>query len=404
MFPSTCKVNLAANLRFAVITLVTCFLALAPANGLLQAQTAPSSSSSQTQEQNKKSDQQAPPEAGGPQGDVGPIAVPKKAPESEKPVEKPPKVKNPEEIGNYSLRVDVPLVNVDVSVVTKNGQFIPGLKKDNFRVYEDGVLQKVNDFSQSEKPITAVMLLEFAANNYHFIYDMLNSAYTFAQSLKPNDYVAVVTYDMKPDLVVDFTQDKQAVYQGLNSLRIPGFSETNLFDALYDTIDRLEGVEGHKYIILISTGRDTFSKLTYDKVLKKVQGSHDITIYAVGTGQALLQYLDAHGALGPLTQLDYLQAQNQLSYFARLTGGNAWFPRFEGELPEIFHDINASIRNQYTLAYRPTNPKQDGTWRKLKVEVVDENGAPLRVMDQHHKAVKYQIIAREGYKAKQEVE
>ena len=163
-------------------------------------------------------------------------------------------------------------------------------------------------------------------------------------------------------------------------------------------------MEGHKYIILISTGRDTFSKLTYDKVLKKVQGSHDITIYAVGTGQALLQYLDAHGALGPLTQLDYLQAQNQLNYFARLTGGNAWFPRFEGELPEIFHDINASIRNQYTLAYRPTNSKQDGTWRKLKVEVVDENGAPLRVMDQHHKAVKYQIIAREGYKAKQEVE
>ncbi len=379
-------------------------MALLPAGALASSQTPQSSASSQTQDQQKKADQQTPPEAGGPQGEIGPIAVPKKTPEAEKPVEKPPKIKNPEEIGNYSLRVDVPLVNVDVSVVTKNGQFIPGLKKDNFRIYEDGVPQKVSDFSQSEKPITAVMLLEFAANNYYFIRDMLNSAYTFAQSLKPDDYIAVVTYDMKPQLVVDFTKNKQEVYEGLNTLRIPGFSETNLFDALYDTIDRLEGVEGHKYIILISTGRDTFSKLTYDKVLKKVQGSHDITIYAVGTGQALLQYLDAHGALGPLTQMDYLQAQNQLNYFARLTGGNAWFPRFEGELPEIFHDVNASIRNQYTLAYRPTNTKQDGTWRKLKVELVDENGSPLRVQDQHHKAVKYQIIAREGYKAKQEVE
>ncbi len=93
-----------------------------------------------------------------------------------------------------------------------------------------------------------------------------------------------------------------------------------------------------------------------------------------------------------------------MNTFARMTGGHAWFPRFEGELPEIFNDINASIRNQYTLSYHPSNSKQDGSWRKLKVEVVDETGQPLRVQDQHKKAVKYQIIARDGYKAKQEVE
>lgn len=417
MFPNTCKANFSWFLRLTMLTLVTGGFLLVPSVSLTAQSSQSGSSSGSTssgqfqsqsqqnqQNQQKKPDQQAPAEAGGPQGDIGPIAVPKKKPEEEKPVEKQPKIKNPEEIGNYSLRVDVPLVNLDVSVVTKDGQFIPGLKRDNFRIYEDGVPQKVSDFSQSEKPITAVLLVEFAATNYYFVYDMLNAAYTFSQQLKPEDYVAVISYDMKPEIVADFTQDKRQVYAALNSLRIPGFSETNLFDALYDTIDRLEGVEGHKYIVLVSSGYDSFSKLTYDKALKKVQGSHDITIYAVGTGQAIREYYDSHGYMSALTRLDYLQADNQMNTFARMTGGHAWFPRFEGELPEIFHDINASIRNQYTLAYHPTNPKQDGTWRKLKVEVVDETGAPLKVQDQHKKPVKYQVIARDGYKAKQEVE
>lgn len=418
MFPNTYKANFSPFLRLTMLTLVIGSLLLVPLGlGAEESQTGSSNTASSSQSQNqsqqnqqsqqnpqKKADQQAPAAAGGPEGDIGPIAVPKKKPEEEKPVEKQPKIKNPEEIGNYSLRVDVPLVNVDVSVVTKDGQFIPGLKRDNFKIYEDGVPQKVADFSQSEKPITAVLLVEFAATNYYFVYDMLNAAYTFTQQLKPEDYVAVISYDMKPQIIADFTQDKRQVYAALNSLRIPGFSETNLFDALYDTIDRLEGVEGHKYIILVSSGYDSFSKLTYDKALKKVQGSHDITIYAVGTGQAIREYYDSHNYMSALTRLDYLQADNQMNTFARMTGGHAWFPRFEGELPEIFHDINTSIRNQYTLAYHPTNPKQDGTWRKLKVEVVDETGAPLKVQDQHKKPVKYQVIARDGYKAKQEVE
>jgi VWFA-related protein len=403
MLRSTNKANSPQLLRLITAVAILCVLVIAPITSL-KAQSSQTPPANSQQNPKKPDQQQAPPEAGGPQGDIGPIAVPKKKPEEEKPVEKPPKVKNPEEIGNFSLRVDVPLVNVDVSVVTKDGQFIPGLKRDNFRIYEDNVLQKVTDFSQSEKPITAVLLLEFAATNYNFVYDMLNSAYTFAGSLKPEDYVAVVSYDMKPQMVVDFTQDKRQVYGALSSLRIPGFSETNLFDALYDTLDRLEGVEGHKYIILISTGYDSFSKLNYDKVLKKVQGSRDITIYAVGTGQAFREWADSHGYMGAITRLDFLQADNQMNTFARMTGGHAWFPRFEGELPEIFHDINASIRNQYTLAYHPTNSKQDGSWRKLRVEVVDETGQPLRVQDQHKKPVKYQIIARDGYKAKQEVE
>src|SRR5947209_2080601 len=105
--------------------------------------------------------QQQNPEAGGPQGDTGPIAVPKKKPEETPPPEKTPKIKNPEGLEDFSLRVNVPLVTVDVSVMTKDGQFIPGLKGGNFKIYEDGVEQKITNFNQSSAPITAVLLLEF---------------------------------------------------------------------------------------------------------------------------------------------------------------------------------------------------------------------------------------------------
>jgi VWFA-related protein len=384
-------------------SLIVAVCAVAIAAFSSSAQNAQTSSQSQ---QTQGSQQQAPPEAGGPQGDIGPIAVPKKTPEEEKPVERAPKVKNPEEIGTFSLKVDVPLVNLPISVVTGNGQFIPGLKEDNFKVLEDGVPQKIDTFAQQgDKPITAVLLIEFAANNYYFMMDALNAAYSFTGQMKKEDWIAVESYDMKTHLLVDFTQDKNQVMGALGQLRIPGFSETNLFDALYDTVDRLEGIEGQKYIVLICDGIDTFSKLNYDKVLKKIQGSKNITIFCVGTGQAFRLYAESRGGMGPIRNLDFLQADNQLNTFAKMTGGRAYFPRFTAEFPEDFADIASDIRNQYVISYRPSNNKQDGSWRKLKVELVDpQNGQPLIVQDQHRKKLKYQVIARDGYKAKNEVE
>lgn len=350
------------------------------------------------------------PEAGGPGGDMGPIAVPKKpAEEPKKEEEKPPKP--PETLPNFSMHISVPLVTLDVGVLAKDGMFIPGLKPENFRVLEDGVPQKVTGFNQIQAPITAVMLVEFAKNFYDFEYDALYASSVFASSLKKEDWIALVSYDLHTHMLADFTQDKREIYEGLRSLQWPMSSETNLFDALYDTVDRLEGVEGRKYIILISSGVDTFSKRTLDQILKKVQGSKDITIYAVSTGQALRNWADTHGVmqyLCPITDMNcrmtYQQADNQLRSFARMTGGRFYAPLFEGSFRDAFADIAQTIRNEYSLAYHPTNPKQDGSWRKLKVELVGPDGSPLKIRDQHGKDVKYQIIAREGYRAKREVE
>jgi VWFA-related protein len=365
-------------------------------------QTAPS----QQQTTQQQPDQSAPAD-GGPTGDNGSIAIPKKKEAAPTPPPPPePKVKNPPGLENYSLRVDVPVVTVDVGVILeKTHQFVPNLKEDNFRVFEDGKPQEITHFQQIKAPITAVMLLEFAANSYYFIYDMRNAAYTFAQELRPDDYIAVMTYDMHTQILTDFTTDKRIVFNALNSLTIPMWRETNLFDALYQTLDRLSRVEGRKYVILISSGRDTFSKINLDKVLQKIKDTPNVTIFTISTGQLARLMTEGRGGMGgQIREMDYLQADNQMNTFARMTGGMSFFPRFEGELPDDFGLINESIRNQYVLTYTPTNAKQDGTYRKLHVELVDNEGHPLRMQDEKHKPMKYDIISRDGYKAKQEVE
>jgi VWFA-related protein len=350
------------------------------------------------------------PDSGGPSGDTGVIALPKKKDNSENvppPAPAAPKIKTPEGMLNYSLRIDVPEVTVDVGVLLeKTGQFVPNLKPGNFRIYENGELQKVAGFKRTEAPITALLLCEFAATNYSFIYDMRNAAFAFANQLRPNDYVAMMTFDMRTQIVSDFTQDKSQLQEAINSLQIPGLSERNLFDALYEAEDRLSRIEGRKYIVLIASGRDTFSKVTLNKILQKIKSTSDVTIFTVSTGGALRAMTEGSGRGwgSQMRDMDYLQADNEMQNFAKLTGGMWFQPRFSGEMPEIFSAINQNIRSKYQLIYHPTNAKQDGTYRKLRVELVDDEGQPLRIQNEKHKPLKYDILARDGYRAKQAVE
>jgi VWFA-related protein len=402
-----CAYVLTFSLALALFSGTAVFAAAQPQSG----QSGQPGNEQNPSAQQNPNQQEAPPEAGGPNNEAGPYAIPKKG-ESEPPPPPPERPKKVEGMPDYSIHVDVPLVTVPVMVTTKDGQFIPSLHKDNFRIFEDGAPQTITDFKVEDAPITAVMLIEFASTNYWLLSDTLQASYIFASTLKKDDWVAVVSYDMKPDIVVDFTQDKNAVMAGLNTLRMPGFSETNLFDALYDTLDRIDRVEGHKYVILISTGIDTFSKLNLDQITKKVKSTHDVTIIPISIGWLVREYCETHGCTGMshgmssmgLSTIDWYQADNELQTFAKLTGGKFYQPRLEGDFVDAFKDVSGDIRHQYLIAYHPTNTKLDGTYRKLKVDVVAPNGGPLKIQDQKHKDVKYQVIAREGYTAKHQVD
>lgn len=343
------------------------------------------------------------------------VAKPRKKAPGEAPEPEQPKIpskfsKKDKELpeGAPTFRSDVMSVTVDVAVLDNKGHFIPKIPRGNFRVLEDNVPQQVKDFSMGEAPMTVCMVIEFS-NLYqqywsYTWYQTLQASYGFLETLKPEDFVAVVAYDLRSEILSDFSADKRAAYEAMQRLRIPAFSESNLYDALVDTSERMQDIEGRKAIVLLSTGVDTFSKLTFDKTRKALQNA-GVPIYGIGLMQMIREMYDARGWMGPIQRLDFLQADNQMRTFAKETGGMSFFPRFEGEMPNIFRAISDSLRNQYVLTYNPSNTARDGKVRRIKVELVDPaTNQPLRIVDEKGKPIKYQIIAKNGYTAPREVE
>jgi VWFA-related protein len=320
-------------------------------------------------------------------------------PSSQPPVQPPPATSQQEPPqGGVSISVEVPIVTLDVVTTTQHGDLITGLKRDNFRILEDGQPQTIINFAPTDAPLTVVMVMEFSSRGYYqwFAYQAKYWADAFFPNLQQKDWVALVTFDMRSRVEADFTQNKEEVREALYHLYFPGFSESNVFDAILDTVDRLKDVKGKKSILLLATGIDTFSKHTLDQTIKQLRQT-DVTIFAVGLDKPYTNFLESRGAMG--SHLNFLQGENQLRTFAQMTGGFAWFPQFDGEIPGIFHDVAAFLRNQYSLSYSPTNRARDGKYRKVKVELVGPDGGPLTVLDQKGKKQKYVVYAREGYQA-----
>ena len=340
-----------------------------------------------------------------------PKKTPKKATESDLPplpsdYSKKGKPAIPE--GAPTFRSDVTSVTVEAAVVDNQGRFIPNIPGGNFRVLEDKVPQKLSSFDTGQAPMTVCLVIEWSALFQDYWsetwYQTLSAAYGFLDTLKPEDYVAVVAYDMRPEILSDFSTDKRKAHEAMQRLRIAAYSESNLFDAITDTAERMADIEGRKAIVLIASGIDTFSKLNFGETRRKLQMA-GVPIYALGLMQALREWMDARGYLGSIARLDFLQADNQLRTFTRETGGMAFFPRFYGEFPTIFANIAQALRNQYSLSYQPANQAKDGKFRKIKVELVNPaTGEKLRIVNEKGKSIKYKIIAKTGYYAPRPVE
>lgn len=321
----------------------------------------------------------------------------------------PSEFKKPKDVpaNTPTFRENATTVTVDVSVLDDHNHFIPRIPTGNFRVLEDGVPQQLAQFGQSQAPITICMVIEFSARFQAFWtygwYETLQAAYGFLSTLKPDDNVAVVAFDLHTTILSDFSPDKNKAQEALGRLRIPGFSESNVFDALTDMADRMSNIEGRKAILYIGSGLDTFSKITFDKARRSLQES-GVPIYTISTLQISRIMAESNG-MGPIAEMDFLQADNEMRTFSKETGGLSFFPRFIAEYGSVFNQIETALRDQYTLAYHPTNTARDGKFRHIKVELVNPaTNEPLRITNQKGKAVKYQIVAKAGYKAPREVE
>jgi VWFA-related protein len=353
----------------------------------------------------------------GPVRDSGPaVAKPRKADNADSGPAEPdlPKIPSklkkekeaPGDLPTFHSNVD--MVTVDVAVLDNKGRFIPGIPGGNFRVLEDNVPQKITKVDLGEAPMTVALVIEFS-NRYQSYwsagwYQTLQLSWGFVQSLKPEDYCAIVAFDIRPEILTDFTTDKMKIREGLDRLKTAAWSETNLFDALIDTADRMSPIEGRKAMVLIASGIDTLSHTTFDKTRKRLQ-EDGVPIYAIGILQMAREMAETRGRLSGAADLDFLMADSQMRTVAKETGGAAFFPKFSGEYEGIFQEVHQALRNQYVLSYQPSNAAHDGTFRKIKVDLVNPaTNEPLPVKDEKGKPIKYQVVAKAGYTAPRAVE
>jgi VWFA-related protein len=305
--------------------------------------------------------------------------------------------------GGAQITVSAQLVSVDAVVTDSDGNFLSGLKKENFRVLEDGKPQIISDFSPAgEAPITIVMLLEFRANMFSgnfAAWIATHWAPEFLRNVKKNDWIALMDFDLKTRIDKDFTQSPYEILDELRQMQVPLYSESCIYDAVVETLDRLKDVHGKKAILLIASGRDTFSKHTLDQTLKIVRQS-DVSIYSLCITQSVLNANVTGNSPGGMGNINTSQDFNQMRAFSELTGGQAWNPNFDAEVPDIMRAIAMSLRNQYSLGYNPAPSSLDGKYHKIKVELVNADGTPYAFTDQKGKKKKLVVYARQGYTAK----
>jgi VWFA-related protein len=298
-----------------------------------------------------------------------------------------------------AISVSVDLVSLQVLVTDKKGNIVTGLKPENFTIYEDNVKQEISNFAPIDANMTIVLLLECSTTIRNFLGlgidllpDILDALTAFNYKLRKDDWVAVVGYDMRPTILVDFSKDRSKFQEVLRVLSYPLSNESNLNDAIIDTINRTQELEGKVAIVLIGTGQDTFSKHTYDETLKKCKEAN-ASIYAIGLGQLVRTVLESR--MSASANMDFLVWENQIRSFAEFTGGAAYFPRFSSEYSSIFSDVSKKLRSQYSIAYASSNTNKDGKFRKIRVDVqsdLTENGKPLKL----------NVVTRKGYIAAQQ--
>ena len=256
--------------------------------------------------------------------------------------------------GEYTLKLNADMVILSATVVDRHNALVSGLGKDDFQVYEDGVLQQIEHFSHEDIPVTAGILVDNSGSMGPKRDDVIAAALAFAGSSNPQDQMFVVNFNDRVSfgLPADtpFTDRREELQLALSGIRAIG--QTALYDGIAAALDRLkQGNRDKKVLILISDGGDNASKHTLAQVVDMAKQSTAI-IYAIGI------FDEQDGDQNPAV----------LRRFAKETGGEAFFPESSREIASICEGIARDIRNQYTLTYVPTIASQDGRYRAIEVK------------------------------------
>jgi VWFA-related protein len=316
---------------------------------------------------------------------------------------------------NATIRIETSLVTIPVSVLDRDGKYVPNLTKRDFHLFEDNVEQEVTDFRSVEAPFHVVLLLDTSRSTSFKLEDIQKAALAFIDQLHPDDRVMIVSFDSEVYVDAEFTSDREQLRRAIRKAHT-GFA-TRLYDAVDLVItERLGQVRGRKAVVLFTDGVDTASKLSdAPSTLARVEES-GVLVYP-------LQY-DTEGKLvGPLVvgrrsipppifrptpfprfprggrrrwlfdpapsqrgtrHEDYVRAGQYLRELADRSGARLYHADSTGKLKKAFAQIAEELRHQYSLSYYPANAARDGSFRRIRVRVEPPNLV---------------VRAREGYRA-----
>jgi len=255
---------------------------------------------------------------------------------------------------DYTLKLNANMVILSATVLDRHNALVSGLSQDDFRIYEDGVLQQIRHFSHEDIPVAAGIVVDNSGSMGPKRADVIAAALAFAGSSNPQDQMFVVNFNDHVSFGlprdIPFTDRRDQLERALSSIRTIGM--TSFYDGIAAALDHLkDGDRDKKVLILISDGGDNASKHTLAQVIDMAKQSTAI-IYTIGI----------------FDEQDGDQNPDVLRHFAKETGGEAFFPESPKEIPAICEGIARDIRNQYTLTYAPTIPSQDGKYRSIDVK------------------------------------
>jgi Ca-activated chloride channel homolog len=266
------------------------------------------------------------------------------------------------------LRVDTSLVLIPVQISTPLGQPVTDLARGNFRIFEDGVEQKISHFAKDDAPISIGVVFDSSGSMQNKMRKSLEAASMFFKTANPGDEFFLVDFNERAKLALGFTTDSDAVYRRISRTR--PFGRTSLFDAIELAVRQMKNAKNdRKAIVIVSDGGDNRSRLTFHEV-KNLMLEAGVLMYSMG----IFDPSDS-----PKLPREEREGPGLLDQLTELTGGRNYHVDNLDDLPGISARIGVQLRNQYMIGYTPAKDERDGKYRRVKLSVVETGDAQLRV-------------------------
>jgi VWFA-related protein len=267
-----------------------------------------------------------------------------------------------------SFRAGVDIVSLNVTVTDGASHYVTDLDGPDFTVFEDGIKQNVTFFSRRQQPIALSLLLDSSASMEDHLSTLQRSASNFVHRLRPNDIAQVIDFDSRVEIRQGFTGNQQDLDNAISQIVAGG--STSLHNAIYIALKELRKVRAvseedvrRQALIVFSDGEDTSSLVQFEEVLDLAKRS-ETSVYAIA-----LRGVDTQAK-------GFREAEFVMRTLAQETGGRAFFPTRIEDLDGVYSQIADELASQYTLGYTSANPRRDGAWRRVVVQLSRPNITP----------------------------